>query len=118
VVIVERNPAKYVTRMVTTIHKGAKRRLFLREHREAKGISAPVMAGRMGMERESLLRLEREWKRCNAEKQARFAAGLDIDPEDLWRLPAPKEDTGMDAKIDTMRKMIEDLQNMIKKTGS
>lgn len=117
-VIVERNQAKYVTGMVTTIHKGAKRRLFLREHRQAKGISAPDMAGRMGMERESLLRLEREWKRCNAEKQAQFAAGLDIDPEDLWRLPAPKDRSSTEAKLEALSQDIEELKKIISKTAS
>jgi transcriptional regulator with XRE-family HTH domain len=80
-------PVLLVTGMVTRIHKNARRRLFLREHRKAKKITAPYMAGRMGMERESLLRLEREWWRVGAAQQAEYAEALGIEPEALWRLP-------------------------------
>lgn len=55
------------------------------------------------MERESLLRLEREPRRVNSEKQAAYAEALGIEPEELWRPPddpplerivaeAPRED--------------------------
>ena len=73
--------------MVTRIHKQAPRRLYLREHRRAKGVSAEVMAKRLGIERESVLRLEREPQRVNSEKQAAYALALQIEPEDLWRPP-------------------------------
>jgi transcriptional regulator with XRE-family HTH domain len=63
------------------------RPLFLREHREAKGVSAPAMARRLGIARESVYRLEREPKRVNPVKQVQWAAALDIEPEDLWRSP-------------------------------
>ena len=64
----------YAAGMVTRIHRGARRRLFLREHRQAKKISAETMAGRLGIERESVYRLERETWRVNPEKQAAYAA--------------------------------------------
>lgn len=73
--------------MVTRIHKSVRRRLFLKEHREAKGISAEYMAGRLGIERESVYRLEREHWRMNPEKQIGYADALGIEPEDLWRPP-------------------------------
>lgn len=73
--------------MVTRIHKMARRRLFLREHRKAKGISAEAIAGRMEIERESVLRLEREPHRVTPDKQAAYAHALGIEPEDLWRPP-------------------------------
>lgn len=103
----------YVTGMVTSPYERPKRRLFLREHREAKGVSAPDMATWMGMERESLLRMEREPRRCNPEKQDRFAKKLDIDPEDLWRLPSPTQ--GAHAKLEELRKSIADLAEMLNK---
>lgn len=77
--------------VVTHIYQNRKRRLFLREHRKAKGVSATVMAGRLGIERESVLRLEREPQRVNSEKQADYATALDLQPEDLWRPPAEPE---------------------------
>lgn len=73
--------------MVTTIHKGARRRLFLKEHREAKKVSPEAMAGRLGITRESLYRQEREPWRINSSKQAQWADALGIEPEALWRRP-------------------------------
>src|SRR5437870_5021128 len=85
-VIHRRQQLEYVAAMVTRIHKSARRRLFLKEHREAKGVSAEQMAGRLGIERESVYRLEREaFTRLNPEKQAAYAAALDLEPESLWR---------------------------------
>jgi transcriptional regulator with XRE-family HTH domain len=65
-----------------------RRRLYLKEHREAHGISAAAMAERLGIARESIYRLERQaMTRLNGEKQAAYARALDIEPEDLWRPP-------------------------------
>ena len=93
--------------MVTRIHKTARGRLYLRDHRKAKGISAPKMAERMEMERESLLRLEREaLTRCTPEKQLQYAHALGIEPAALWRPPgAPTMDellTGADPETQSM----------------
>jgi len=73
--------------MVTRIRKSASRRLFLKEHRKAKGVSAEVMAGRLDIERESVYRQEREPRRVNAEKLAAWAVALDVEPEELWSPP-------------------------------
>jgi transcriptional regulator with XRE-family HTH domain len=79
---------RYVADVVTRIHQAGRWRLFLKEHRKAKGVSAEQMAGRLGIERESVYRLEREaYTRLNAEKQAAYAAALGIEPEALWRPP-------------------------------
>lgn len=72
----------YVSGMVT-------RRLYLREHREAHGVSGAEMARRLEINRESLYRLEREPRRVNSEKQAEYAIALGIEPEALWRPPGP-----------------------------
>lgn len=79
-------PRGYAAGMVTRIRKGVKPRLFLKEHREAKGVSAVVMAGRLGIERESVHRLERVG-RAKAEVQAAWADALGIEPAQLWRPP-------------------------------
>lgn len=92
--------------MVTRIHKGATRRLFLKQHREAKGVSAEMMAGRLGIERESVYRMEREPHRVNSVKQAAWAAALDIEPEELWRQPGVRS---VDAMI---RAAPPDVQDM------
>lgn len=81
-------PPCTVSTMVTKIHSSAKKRLFLRENRKAKGVRPDVMAGRLGIERESLHRLEREWWRLKGDGQAAYADALGIEPEALWRLPS------------------------------
>lgn len=99
--------------VVTRIYQSRKRRLFLREHRKAKGVSATVMAGRLGIERESVLRLEREPQRVNSEKQADYAAALDLQPEELWRPPAVPE-TPRAPSLDAMVKdMPEETRAMV-----
>ncbi len=91
-------------------------RLYLREHREAKGLSAPYLADRMGMERESLLRLEREAQtRCTPEKQADYAAVLGIEPAALWRPPgAPSLDSLVSGQTpETVRMAFDVLSRII-----
>jgi transcriptional regulator with XRE-family HTH domain len=96
--------------MVTRIHKSAARRLFLREHRKVKGVSAEAMAGRLGIERESLLRLEREPRRANPEKQAAYAAALQLEPEDLWRPPGrPSLDGMVNSATPEIQQMASDI---------
>lgn len=96
--------------MVTRIHKYGPRRLFLREHRKAKEISAETLAGRLGIERESVLRLEREPHRMTPDKQAAYAHALDLEPEDLWRPPGrPSLDGMVQGTPDTVQEMAADI---------
>jgi len=76
-----------ITGMVTRIHGRVRGRLFLKEHREAKGLDAEQMAGRVGIERESYYRWERQPHRLNADKMALVAHALGIEPGDLWKPP-------------------------------
>jgi len=113
-------PGDYATGMVTRIHKHALRRLYLREHRKAKGLSAAAVAGRMGMERESLLRFEREAQtRANPEKQAEYANALGIAPEALWRLPDdPLLDTMVDQAPPEVRELAQDMAKNLRRLVS
>jgi DNA-binding XRE family transcriptional regulator len=108
----------YVAEMVTRIHKGVKRRLFLKEHRKAKQMTAETMGGRLGLERESVHRLERYPERVTWEKQCAYAEALDIEPEELWQRPgtpsldalaraAPEETRAMAVEMaaDILRRM-------------
>jgi len=104
----------YVTGMVTRIRKQARARLFLKEHREAKDVSADVMAGRLGIARESVYRLEREWRtRCTPEKQAAYADALGLEFEDLWRPPATPAMPSLDGMVqdqpENVREMAVDI---------
>lgn len=73
--------------MVTRIHKANKGRLFLKEHRVAKKVSAKDMAGRLGIERESVYRIEREPQRVDSGRQIQWADALGISPARLWSPP-------------------------------
>lgn len=90
--------------MVTRIHKGYSGRLYLKEHRKAKDISAEVMGGRLGMERESVHRLERRPERISYERQCAYAAALNIAPEELTMRPGTPS---LDAMV---RQAPEDVQ--------
>lgn len=96
--------------MVTRIYRH-RRRLFLKEHREARGISAEAMAGRLGIERESVYRLEREaMTRCTPEKQAAYAQALDVQPEELWHPPdATRLDPLIDGATEETKQMAADI---------
>ena len=63
------------------------------EHREAKGLSAVAMARKLGIERGSVYRHEREPERVNPKKQVQWAAALGIEPEALWRPPECRPQT-------------------------
>ncbi len=99
--------------MVTKIHKHAKRRLFLRENRKAHGVSAEQMGGRLGMERESVLRMERETDRCTPSKQLQYADALGIEVEDLWWPPGQRPkgilDQIVDGQDDAVKAMAADI---------
>ncbi len=100
----------YVTGMVTRIHKGNRGRLFLKEHRKAKGMSAEVMAGRLGIERESVHRLERDPQRVTFERQLAYASALNIEPEELWRPPGtPSLDALVSKAPDDIQAMAADI---------
>jgi hypothetical protein len=69
------------------------------------------MAERMDMERESLLRLEREAQtRCTPEKQVQYAEALGIEPAALWRPPgAPSVDSLLSGADEPTRAMAADI---------
>lgn len=62
-------------------------RLYLREHREAKNIGASEMAERLGIERESLYRLERNADRIDWRKACEYAVALGVAPVELLNPP-------------------------------
>ena len=110
----------YSTGMVTRIHKGAAKRLFLREHREAAGMSAETMAGRLEIDRISVYRLERKrWGLVKSETLAAYAAALNIEPEDLWRPPGTRPSLDSIAKNapDDVRQLAADIVSRLVASG-
>jgi transcriptional regulator with XRE-family HTH domain len=91
--------------MVTEIY-GHRKRLFLREHREDKKVSAPDMAGRLGIERESVYRIERKRKGVSSARLAQWAEALDMAVEDLWRPPGRPS---LDAMVEGTPEEIQDM---------
>jgi transcriptional regulator with XRE-family HTH domain len=88
-------------------------RIYLKEHREAHGVSAQDMADRLGIERESVYRLEKRHWGVSSEKQAAYAAALKIQPEDLWRRP---DDPSLDQIISRApRDVQESFQTLLKR---
>lgn len=75
---------RYAAAMVTRIRKGARSRTFLREWRKHRGLDAVTIAGRLGIERESYYRWEREPNRINLGEISALADALGIEPEHLW----------------------------------
>jgi transcriptional regulator with XRE-family HTH domain len=72
-------------------------RLYLREHRKRLGISAPRMAQRLNMERESLLRLERSAQNIDWAKAVAYAQALGVSPA---RLLKPPNMTSLDEPVE------------------
>ncbi len=81
------DPLVYVANMVTRPHHGVRYALHLKEHRKAKGIRAARMAEALGIERESVYRLEKHPERSNGEQQAIYARECNVSPGELWELP-------------------------------
>lgn len=100
-----------VATMVTK--KRQPRRLFLKENREAKDVSASVMAERLGIERESVYRLEKKPWGVNSKKQADYAHALGLEPEDLWRPPGTSPSPSLDDIVsqapDDVKKLAADI---------
>jgi transcriptional regulator with XRE-family HTH domain len=75
-----------VSSMVTVVHKFTAR-LYLREHRKKLGVRSSVVAERLHMERESLLRLERSPQNVDWAKAVAYASALGISPARLLKPP-------------------------------
>ncbi len=77
-----------VAAMVTRIYK-SQRKLYLREHREAAGVSAEDMGNSLepNINARSVYRIEREWRRCDPIMQEQWAFRCRVEPGDLWHKP-------------------------------
>lgn len=75
--------------MVPRIRRGVAPHVYLREWRKAKNIRATDMADRLGIERESYYRLERNTGKLSLEEVYELADALGIDHHKLWTVPPP-----------------------------
>lgn len=109
----------YATGMVTTIRRGAKRRLFLKEWREHKGVAPEAMADRLDVTRQTIHRWEREQWRLDPPKQVAYADALDLEPEDLWRPPdRPSVDALLANAPDDLRQRAREMISILLKSAS
>jgi len=97
--------------MVTTIRRGARPHLYIKEHREAQGLSLEQMAGRMGVERNTIWRWEKEQHRLNPQKIAEIADALGLDHwTDLARRPGVRSlDAMLAGQPDDVRETVVDI---------
>ncbi len=75
--------------MIDRIRKGVRPHVYLREWRKAKDLKAPAMAERLGIERESYYRLERQPYTLSVAELLELADALGIEHHKLWELPPP-----------------------------
>lgn len=97
--------------MVTRIRRGVRPHLYIKEHREAQGLSLEQMAGRLGVERNSVWRWEKEQHRLNPDKIAEIADALGLDHwTDLARLPGFRSlDAMLAGQPDDIRETVVDI---------
>lgn len=73
-------------------------------------MSADDMANHLGVERESVYRLEKNPNGVNLRKQELYARALGIEPEDLWWPPGtPSLDALMRSVPDDVQAMAADI---------
>lgn len=73
--------------MIDRIRKGAKPHVYLREWRKYKNVRAPEMADRLGIERESYYRLERQPYTLSVAELLELADALGIEHKRFWAPP-------------------------------
>lgn len=103
--------------MVTTIRKHAKIRPFLKEHRNAAGLSALQMAGRLGVERESVYRYERNPLNMSLDRLEQWADACGLaSSRDLYYLPRrPSVDAIIETLPPDMQDMVMDMASRLAK---
>lgn len=68
------------------------------------------MGEKLGIERESVYRLEKKPWGVNSRKQAEYAHALGIEPEDLWRPPGTLSiDSMLKSAPDNLKAMAADI---------
>lgn len=107
--------------MADRIRKGSQAQVFLREWRKAKNLRAPEMADRLGIERESYYRLERNPLTLSVAELLVLAEALGIPHQRLWEMPpAPglKPRVSLDAIVrDVPDTQVEGLADMLRRAA-
>lgn len=112
-------PWEYSSDMVPRIGPKRPRRLFLSEWIEHRDLSDERLAGRLGVERETVNRWRNYPQRLSLPRIEQIAQALDCEPADLWRHPeTPSADALLrDASQDVREKAVE-MIGILVRTGT
>lgn len=97
--------------MVTRIRRGARPRFYIKEHREDQGLTLDQLAGRVGVERNTIWRWENDQRQVTPEKAGALADALGLpDWTDLTRPPGVRSIDAMLAdQSDDIREIALDI---------
>ena len=73
--------------MLTKIRRGARLHYYIKEHMERLGVSDDVLAGRLGIGRETVWKRYKDQRRLDPEKVAQIADALEMHPSELLFTP-------------------------------
>jgi transcriptional regulator with XRE-family HTH domain len=97
-------------------------RLFLKEWREARGLTLQQVADRLEVDRSTIQRHETNNRRLTTDHLTQLAAALDCEPQDLWRDPTQvsQEDIarGLLELSPAQRRQALEIISVLKRTGT
>ncbi len=106
--------------MVTRIRRGTRPRFFIKEHREAQGLTLDQLAGRVGVERNTIWRWENDHRQVTPDKAGAVADALSLEHwSDLTRLPGVRSVDAMlaDQPADIRETIIDITERLIRRTN-
>lgn len=97
--------------MVTRIRRGARPRFFIKEHREAQGLTLEQLGGRVGVERNTIWRWENDQRQVTPSKAEALADALGLEHwTDLTRPPGVRSlDAMLADQPDDIRETVLDI---------
>lgn len=96
--------------MVTRIRRGARLHYYIKEHMDRLGVSDEVMAGRIGVSRETVWKRYTEQRRLDPGKIQEFADALEMHPSELLYPPGtPSLDAIIEGADSAQRNMAADI---------
>lgn len=109
----------YRSLMVPRIGTRRPRRLFLAEWMAARDLSDERLAGRLGVERETVNRWRNYPQRLSLPRIEEIAHALDCEPQDLWRHPdQPSADALLRDAPDDLRRKAAEMIGILLRTGT
>lgn len=106
--------------MVTRIRRGARPRFYIKEHREDQGLTLDQLAGRVGVERNTIWRWENDQRQVTPDKAAALADALSLpDWTALTRPPGVRSIDAMlaDQPEDVRDTVIDIAERLIRRTS-